>query len=119
MGENNTPLERLWEDFCDEYSWVRDETFPLSDWYIRCPTSDHVTHHRVDGRPTSGHITNHRVDGVPHLTGVPIIGCPIFATVLSSLRWVIFAAAKIPLLSNSPMPFRSEAFPSSNWSVQK
>jgi hypothetical protein len=24
------------------------------------------------------------------------IGCPIFATVLSSIRWTIFAAAKIP-----------------------
>src|SRR5205823_10124287 len=56
----------------------------------------------MDGWPTSGHITNHRVDGVPHLTGVPIIGCPIFATVSSSLRWVIFAAAKIPLLSTRP-----------------
>jgi hypothetical protein len=27
------------------------------------------------------------------------IGCPIFATALSSIRWAIFAAAKIPILS--------------------
>jgi hypothetical protein len=39
---------------------------------------------RKTGRPTSDRITTTR--------------CPIFATVSSSLRWVIFAAAKIPIL---------------------
>jgi hypothetical protein len=31
---------------------------------------------------------------VAHICGTPTFGCPIFATVLSSLRWVIFAEAK-------------------------
>jgi hypothetical protein len=41
---------------------------------------------------------------MPTLTCIPGLsaGCPIFATVLSSLRWAIFAAAKIPILQIHP-----------------
>ncbi len=38
------------------------------------------------------------LDGWPTSDSTTTSGCPIFATVLSSLRWVIFAAAKIPIL---------------------
>jgi hypothetical protein len=44
--------------------------------------------------------------GGPHLKTLDTTGCPIFATVLSSIRWAIFAAAKIPIHQNPDHRFR-------------
>jgi hypothetical protein len=52
----------------------------------------------VAGWPTSNRTTTIGGTGDRNQTEPQTDGCPIFATISSSLKWVIFAAAKIPIL---------------------